>query len=108
MPSAIPFDTHAFVKMLIAAGVPEPQAEVHAQALSEIVIEHLATKDDLRASEERVMMKLGAMEERFEAKLGGMEERFEARLKDVELRLTPRLGAMLVAAVAISAALKLL
>ena len=72
MRSHIPFDTHAFVKKLTAAGVPEPQAEVHAEALGELVFERLVTKDDLRAE-----------------------------LKAVELRLTLRFGAMLTAAVAI-------
>ena len=72
MRSHIPFDTHAFVKKLTAACVPEPQAEVHAEALVEVVFERLVTKDDLRAE-----------------------------LKAVELRLTLRFGAMLTAAVAV-------
>lgn len=43
----IAFNTHAYVKRLIAAGVPEAQAEVQAEALSEIALVNLATKDDL-------------------------------------------------------------
>ena len=65
----IAFDTHAYVKRLVAAGVPEAQAEVQAEALSEIALANLATKDDLRASEERVLGKIEALEERMNAKL---------------------------------------
>jgi hypothetical protein len=83
MRSSIPFDTHAFVKKLVAAGVPEQQAEVHAEIMAEVVIERLATKDDLR----------------------GLEDRLDTKLKDLEMRLTFRFGAMLAATVAITTAL---
>ena len=39
MASAITFDTLAYVKKLKAAGVPEAQAEVQAEALVEIIDE---------------------------------------------------------------------
>ena len=76
MDHSIPFDTHAYVKRLKAAGVPEAQAEVHAEAIAELVNEQLATKRDLRE--------------------------LELRLKH---DLTLRLGAVAVAAVAVVAAL---
>jgi hypothetical protein len=79
----IPFDTHAYVKRLVAAGVPEAQAEIHAQVFAEVVIEHLATKEDLLA----------------------LEQRLRAEMKDLELRLTLRFGGMLAVAVAITVAL---
>ena len=79
----VPFDTHAYVKQLTAAGVPEPQAEVHAQVLSEAVIERLATKDDLQL----------------------LRQEFRGDLKDLELRITLRFGAMQVASIAIIVAL---
>lgn len=40
----IAFDTHAFVKRLIAAGMPEPQAEVSAGELEKLIGTQLATK----------------------------------------------------------------
>lgn len=43
MGKAIMFDTLAYTKKLIAAGVPEKQAE----ALAEIIDEQIATKKDL-------------------------------------------------------------
>jgi hypothetical protein len=76
MRNTIPFDTHAYVKKLVAAGAPERQAEVHAEAMAELVFERLATKEDLRTG-----------------------------LQALELRLTLRFGVMLAAAVAITTAL---
>lgn len=58
----IAFDTHAYVKRLIAAGMPEAQAEVQAEALSEIALANLATKDDVREG-------LRSLVERMNAKL---------------------------------------
>jgi len=51
MAHTITFDTLAYAKKLIAVGVPAQQAEVQAQALVEIVDEHLATKYDLKEME---------------------------------------------------------
>jgi hypothetical protein len=78
MASAI-FDTHAFIKRLTAAGMPERQAEVLAEEHARMLGEQLATKHDvalLRADMER--------------------------LKD---QLTIRLGAMIAGGIAIVAAL---
>jgi hypothetical protein len=41
------FNTHAFVKRLTAAGMPEAQAEALADELTPLIDERLATKDDL-------------------------------------------------------------
>jgi hypothetical protein len=45
------FDTHAYVKRLIAVGVPESQAEaqveLQTETLSEWVKERVATKEDI-------------------------------------------------------------
>jgi hypothetical protein len=84
----IPFDAHAFVKRLAAAGVPEAQAEIHAQVFAEVVVENLATKEDLLTSEQRLRSDI------------------RADMKDLELRLTLRFGTMLAAAVAIVVAVQ--
>ncbi|MFI5401078.1 MAG: coiled-coil domain-containing protein [SAR324 cluster bacterium] len=80
MRSSIPFDTHAFVKRLTAAGVPERQAEVHAEALAEIAPAQLATKDDL-----------SNMEERFKAEIAGVKAEIKAEIRELELRIAERL-----------------
>ena len=48
---SIVFDTHAFVKELTDAGMPEPQAEVLARTHAKLIDEKLATKQDLKALE---------------------------------------------------------
>ena len=76
MPITATFDTLAYAKKLKAAGFTEEQAETQAEALSEIIEERLATKQDLNE--------------------------LELRLKH---DLTLRLGGMLVAGIAIVATL---
>jgi hypothetical protein len=45
--SAIAFDTHAFIKRLTAAGMPESQAEVLAEEQAKLIETQLATKADI-------------------------------------------------------------
>jgi hypothetical protein len=82
MASAI-FDTHAFVKRLTAAGMPEQQAEILAEEQARLIDERLATKADLAL---------------LRADLGALEQ----RLKD---QLTIRLGGMLAAGIVLVGAL---
>lgn len=85
--ASIAFDTHAFVKELTAAGMPEAQAEVLASSQAKLIDEQLATKKDLKE----------------------LEERLRRDMKELEFRLTIRLGSMMVIAVgAVAALVKLL
>ncbi|MCK4248504.1 MAG: hypothetical protein KAX15_01870 [Candidatus Omnitrophica bacterium] len=65
MPHTITFDTLAYAKKLEKAGVPEIQAEAHAEAIAELVDEELATKRDLKELEMRLKhdltLRLGTM-----------------------------------------------
>jgi hypothetical protein len=83
MNRAISFDTLAYAKKLIAAGFTERQAEVQAEALSEIIDKHIATNQDIRG---------------LEVKLKEMEDR-------LKYELTVRLGAMIAASIAITVSL---
>ena len=74
--AAIMFDTHAFVKELTAAGMPEAQAEALARNQATLIDEKLVTKQDLKRE-----------------------------LRELELRLTLRLGSMMVVAIGVVAAL---
>ena len=47
MTHAIAFDTHAYIKKLKATGVPEEQAEIHAETLAEFIDDQIATKHDI-------------------------------------------------------------
>lgn len=59
--NTIVFDTHAFVKELIQAGMPEAQAEVLARSQATLIDEKLATKQDLKELELRLTIRLGSM-----------------------------------------------
>ena len=59
--AAIMFDTHAFVKELTGAGMPERQAEVLARSQAILIEEKLATKRDLKELELRLTLRLGSM-----------------------------------------------
>ena len=80
---AIAFDTLEFAKTLREANFSPEQAEALAKAMSGMVEESLATKQDLKE----------------------LEVALRRDLKEVEYRLTIRLGAMLAGAVALIAAL---
>lgn len=56
--NAIAFDTHAFIKRLTAAGMPERQAEVLAEEQAKLIETHLATKTDLQGLELRLDSKI--------------------------------------------------
>ena len=58
---SIVFDTHAVVKELTDAGMPEPQAKVLARTHARLIDEKLATKQDLKALELRLALRLGSM-----------------------------------------------
>ncbi len=55
------FDTHASVKELTQAGMPEAQAEVLARSRATLIDEKLATKQDLKELELRLTIRLGSM-----------------------------------------------
>ncbi|MBI3993624.1 MAG: DUF1640 domain-containing protein [Candidatus Lambdaproteobacteria bacterium] len=120
MAHSIPFDTHAYVKKLTAAGVPEPQAEVHAEALAELIDQELGTKRDLaelRLALQRDLAELRVATQRdieelrvaVQREIEEAEGRMRHDVQTLELRLkhdlTLRFGGMLTAAVAIIAIL---
>ena len=91
---AMTFDTHAFVKELTQAGMPEEQAEVLARSQAMLIDEKLATKQDLKELELRLKRDIQELTR-------DMKER-ELRLKH---DLTVRLGSMMVVAIGVVAAL---
>jgi hypothetical protein len=106
MRSSLPFDTHAYVKRLVAAGMPEAQAEVQAEALAEIVLAQVATKDDVRLATGELKRDLeqatGELKRDLEQATGefkrDMQQSVGELKRDMELletRLTARLEAEL-------------
>ena len=90
MGHAIAFDTLAYAKKLIAAGVPAQQAEVQAEAIAEIIEDRLSTKQDLKELE--VALKYDILDLKLD-------------MKEMEQRIIIKLGAMMAASIAIIAVL---
>jgi len=70
------FDSLGYAKRLRDRGVPQEQAEVHAEAARDFIMAELVTKPDLQLALAPI----------------------EAKIDNLALRLTLRLGAMLVVA----------
>ena len=82
------FDTHAFVKQLTEAGMPEPQAEVLARTQAALIDERLATKEDLQALESRLSSQLKELEARLTNQNNELDARLTNQTKDLDARLT--------------------
>jgi hypothetical protein len=67
--TALAFDTHAFVKRLVTAGMPEAQAEVLADQQSRLIDEKLSTKEDLSKAEATIRFEIRQTELRLETKV---------------------------------------
>jgi len=95
MTMPIQFDTLEFARTLQAAGIPQDQAEAHAQALGTalsgaVVVpsELVLVKADLLARMELLKLELearmDAMQQAFEARMDAMQQAFEARMDTLE------------------------
>ena len=83
----LPFDTHAYIKRLVAAGMPEPQAEVQAEALAEFVLSQLATKDDLQLSVSQLRTEM----DHLRTEMNHVRTELKADIRESELRLSGKL-----------------
>ena len=103
------FDTHAFVKQLTEAGMPEPQAEALARTHAALIDERLATKEDLQALELRLSNQIKELDARLSSQNKKLDARLNHQMKEMESRLkydlTVRLGSMLVVATGLIIAL---
>ncbi len=79
---AFAFDTLGYSKRLRDAGVPQDQAEAHAEAAREFIMVELVTKSDLLTATQALHAEIRT---------------FEAKLESLGLRLTVRVGIMLAA-----------
>ena len=87
--STLAFDTHKFVKELTAAGMTTAQAEVLASSYATLLTDRIATKDDLRALEER-------RDAKFEYGLAALEDRLNARTAYAQVAAVVALSAVIV------------
>ena len=101
MATAIAFDTLEYSKKLISVGYTEQQAETHIEILKTIMVERLATKDDI-AELKRDMKEI---EVGLSRDMKELEVELKRDIKELELRMVIKMGAMMVACIAIVAAL---
>jgi hypothetical protein len=78
------FDTSGYAKRLRDGGVPQAQAEAHAEAARDFIMVELFTKPDALA----------------------LKQELQTSIENLGLRLTIRLGGMLAAGIAILAAIQ--
>jgi hypothetical protein len=106
--ATIAFDILKYSKRLKDAGVPDKQAEVEAEALAEVLevrLKDLATKEDLKALEDRLGNKISVLDN----KITVLEERLGDKIALLEQRMTIKLGGLMVIAVgAVATLVKLL
>ena len=85
---AYTFDSLGYAKRLRDGGVPQDQAEVHAEAARDFIMAELVTKTDLLATEQKL-----------QTGLQHTKQELQNSIETLGLRLTVRFGAMLVVAI---------
>ena len=112
---AYTFDSLGYAKRLRDGGVPQDQAETHAEAARDFIMAELATKadvlavrTDLQATEQRLLNKLQTELHTTEQKLQNSIEKLDNKIDTQTLRMTVRLGTIVVVGLgALAAILKL-
>jgi hypothetical protein len=90
MTVAYAFDTLGYAKRLRDAGVPNPQAEAHAEAAREFIMTELVTKHELLAVKQDLQT---------------VKQDLQTAIDTQTLRLTVRLGGIVAAGIGILALL---
>ena len=69
---AFAFDTLGYAKRLHDAGIPRPQAEVHAEAAREFIMTEVVTKQDLTLAVDNLKLAMDNLKMSMTIRLGGM------------------------------------
>lgn len=100
--AALALDTHAFVKRLTTAGVPQGQAEIIAdeqtriiQAYNRLIEERLATKQDMTALKQDLEVVKRELSAEIERKLGEVKVDILRRMAGFLLGQTAVLAALI-------------
>ena len=91
------FDTLHYANKLKAVGVPEKQAEVHAETMVEIISNNLATKQDLEPIKSELKRDILATNQNLDL----VKNELKQNLKELELRMTIKLGGLMVCGLSI-------
>jgi hypothetical protein len=112
---AYTFDNLGYAKRLRDGGVPQEQAEAHAEAARDFIMAELATKadvlavrTDLLATEQRLQTELRHTKQELQTDLRHTEQKLQSSIDSQTLRLTVRLGTLVMVGIgALAAVLKL-
>ena len=78
------FDTHAFVKRLTAAGMPEAQAEVLADEQVRLIDDRLATKEDIAKRQAATREDIAKLQAATKTDLREMELKIDAKVESAK------------------------
>jgi len=98
---AFAFDTLGYAKHLWDVGVPQDQAEAHAEVARQLIMAELVTRYDLDMVRRELETKIDAVRHELDA----LRRDLEGKIDTLSLRLTVRMGVMLAAGVAALAAI---
>ena len=84
---AFAFDTLAFAKRLRGGGIPDTQADVHAEAAREFIMAELATKSDLEVVRRELDTSIQTVRKDLEASIQSVRKDLEASIQSVKHEL---------------------
>ncbi|MEO5348002.1 MAG: CCDC90 family protein [Magnetococcus sp. YQC-9] len=100
------FDTHKFVKQMVATGFTEEQAETQVNLLTDILGYQLSTKADVAKMDMHVLelqrdikaldAKIETTRADLQCAIKELDTKTETRLKELELRMVIKMGAMII------------
>ena len=106
------FDSLSFAKHLRDNGVPQGQAEAHAEAARQFIMAELVTRNDLDAAVGAVRSEMAVTRHDLETSISAVRQdvevlrrELESRMDTLSLRLTVRLGGLIAVGVAVLAAI---
>jgi hypothetical protein len=88
---SIQYNALEYAHQLEAAGVPQAQAEVHANMLGRVISDCVAVPADLRTLRGDLTHQIVETETRLRAEIGEAEARLRAEIGEVEARLSAKL-----------------
>jgi len=106
MSTALAFDTLQYAKRLKQVGFTEEQAEVQAEALSDLIDDRLATKLDIKELERSMRLDMKELERSMKLDIKEVEKTMKEDVKALEMamkemgyKITIKLGGMMVTGV---------
>jgi hypothetical protein len=95
------FGTLQYSKKLIAVGVTPMQAEVHAEAIKELIDDKLVTKKDSKESESTLRRDFKELELALKRDLKEFEIANKRDFQELELRITIKLGGIVITGISL-------